>query len=45
VLRGRFLQLLAMCGNAPFSPDSMFVLGFFSVLDAILDQQMEQVLN
>jgi EAL and modified HD-GYP domain-containing signal transduction protein len=45
VLRGRFLQLLAASGTAPFSPDSMFVMGFFSVLDAILDQQMEQVLD
>lgn len=45
VLRGRFLQLLATSGTAPFSPDSMFVMGFFSVLDAILDQQMEQVLD
>lgn len=45
VLRGRFLQLLATCGKAPFSPDSMFVMGFFSVLDAILDQQMEQILD
>lgn len=45
VLRGRFLQLLATAGPTPFSPDSMFVMGFFSVLDAILDQQMEQVLE
>ncbi|SFJ00471.1 EAL and modified HD-GYP domain-containing signal transduction protein [Desulfomicrobium apsheronum] len=45
VLRGRFLQLLAASGTAPFSSDSMFVMGFFSVLDAILDQQMEQVLD
>lgn len=45
VLRGRFLQLLATAAPAPFSTDSMFVMGFFSVLDAILDQQMEQVLD
>ena len=45
VLRGRFLQLLATSATTPFSPDSMFVMGFFSVLDAILDQQMEQVLD
>jgi c-di-GMP phosphodiesterase len=45
VLRGRFLQLLAAVHPAPFSPDSMFVMGFFSVLDAILDQHMDQVLD
>ncbi len=45
VLRGRFLQLLAAAHPTPFPPDSMFVLGFFSVLDAILDQNMGQVLD
>jgi EAL and modified HD-GYP domain-containing signal transduction protein len=45
VLRGRFLQLLAGLHPTPFGPDSMFLLGFFSVLDAILDQFMEQVLE
>jgi len=45
VLRGRFLQLLATVAPTPFPTDSMFVMGFFSVLDAILDQQMEQVLD
>jgi len=45
VLRGRFLQLLAGAAPSPFSMDSMFVMGFFSVLDAILGQQMEQVLD
>lgn len=45
VLRGRFLQLLAGAAPTPFSMDSMFVMGFFSVLDAILDQQMAQVLD
>lgn len=45
VLRGRFLQLLAQAHPAPFPADSMFVLGFFSVLDAILDQHMDQVLD
>lgn len=43
--RGRFLQLLAEEHSAPFEPDSMFLLGFFSLLDAILDQQMGQVLE
>ena len=45
VQRGRFLQLLAGLHPTPFGPDSMFLLGFFSALDAILDQFMEQVLE
>jgi EAL and modified HD-GYP domain-containing signal transduction protein len=45
VRRGRFLQLLASAHPTPFGPDSMFLLGFFSVLDAILDQFMDQVLE
>jgi c-di-GMP phosphodiesterase len=44
--RGRFLQLLAAESiPRPLRPDSMFLLGFFSVLDAILDQFMDQVLD
>lgn len=43
--RGRFLQVLAEEHPTPFAPDSMFLLGFFSLLDAILDQHMEQVLK
>jgi len=45
VRRGHFLQLLAMRTATPFGPDSMFLLGFFSVLDAILDQFMDKVLD
>ena len=45
VRRGRFLQLLAADWPTPFGPDSMFLLGFFSVLDAILDQYMDQLLE
>lgn len=45
VRRGRFLQLLASDLPTPFGPDSMFLLGFFSVLDAILDQYMDQLLE
>ncbi|MBP9943562.1 MAG: diguanylate phosphodiesterase, partial [Desulfomicrobium sp.] len=29
----------------PFDRDSMFLLGFFSLLDAILDQSMDKVLD
>lgn len=43
--RGRFLQTLAEEHPAPFEPDSMFLLGFFSLLDAILDQRMDDLLE
>lgn len=45
VQRGRFLQLLAEGHPAPFGPASMFLLGFFSLLDAILGQVMEDILH
>jgi len=45
VQRARFLQLLAMRHPTPFDQDSMFLLGFFSLLDAILDQPMDVVLE
>ncbi|GAB6111323.1 EAL and HDOD domain-containing protein [Desulfomicrobium salsuginis] len=45
VQRARFLQLLAMRHPTPFDQDSMFLMGFFSLLDAILDQSMSTVLE
>ncbi len=42
--RGRFLELLAETSLAPFDAESMFLLGLFSLLDAILDQPMSEVL-
>ncbi|NLY41234.1 MAG: HDOD domain-containing protein [Desulfovibrionales bacterium] len=45
IQRGRLLQLLAQQHDTPFDPDSMFLLGLFSMLDAILDQFMEHVLE
>lgn len=45
VQRARFLQLLAARHSVPFDQDSMFLLGFFSLLDAILDQPMDVVLE
>ncbi len=45
VQRARFLQLIAMRHPVPFDQDSMFLLGFFSLLDAILDQSMKTVLE
>ena len=45
VQRGRFLQILAERHPTPFDGESMFLLGFFSLLDAILDQSMDRVLE
>lgn len=45
VMRGRFLQLLAASHPTPFDEGGMFLLGFFSVLDAILDQHMNTILE
>lgn len=45
VQRGRFLQLVAERHATPFAHDGMFLLGFFSLLDAILDQFMDQVMD
>jgi c-di-GMP phosphodiesterase len=45
VQRARFLHLLAARHPVPFDQDGMFLLGFFSLLDAILDQSMELVLE
>lgn len=45
VQRARFLQLLSMRHPTPFDQDSMFLMGFFSLLDAILDQSMSTVLE
>ncbi|GAB1410151.1 HDOD domain-containing protein [Desulfovibrionales bacterium] len=45
VQRGRLLQLLAEQHATPFDADSMFLLGLFSMLDAIMDQFMEHVLT
>lgn len=44
VQRGRFLQLLAERGYTPLGPEAMFLLGFFSMLDAILNQSMARIL-
>ncbi len=44
VIRARFFQILAEAKCTPFAPDTMFLLGFFSLLDGILDQPMEEVL-
>jgi EAL and modified HD-GYP domain-containing signal transduction protein len=45
VQRARFLQLVAANHLTPFDQDGMFLLGFLSLLDAILDQSMDLVLD
>lgn len=45
VIRGKFLQLLAESESTPLPPETMFMIGLFSSLDAILDQPMEEVLK
>ncbi|MDQ7830211.1 MAG: HDOD domain-containing protein [Desulfovibrionaceae bacterium] len=42
--RARFLDLLAQGdGRLPYSPDSLFMLGLFSRMDALLGQSMAEV--
>ncbi len=44
--RGKYLELLsATHTNPPFSSQSMFLLGLFSLLDALLGQPLEQILK
>lgn len=46
VTRARFLTLLAkIVKRLPYKPETMFMLGLFSKLDALLSQQMEEVLE
>ncbi len=42
--RARFLELLTRCtGGLPYGPDSMFMLGLFSRMDALMGQSMTEV--
>lgn len=43
-LRGRFLELLAKGPGRP-APETLFLAGLFSLLPAMLDQPMEQILE
>ena len=42
--RGRFLQLLALKGQCRLDFDAMFLLGFFSLLDVLLKQPLDELL-
>ncbi|ACV68556.1 EAL and HDOD domain-containing protein [Desulfohalobium retbaense] len=45
VSRAAFLQYLSQQAKTPLPPESMYLLGLFSLLDVILDQPMSQVLK
>jgi EAL and modified HD-GYP domain-containing signal transduction protein len=45
VIRGRFCELLARAGNAPAHASELFLLGLFSLLDALLDTPMEEIVR
>lgn len=46
VLRGRFLELLSQkAKKGPYPPDTMFMLGLFSLLDAMLGIPMDTLLQ
>lgn len=45
VQRGRFLELLARKSRTDRDPASLFLVGLFSLIDALLDQPMEDVLE
>jgi EAL and modified HD-GYP domain-containing signal transduction protein len=46
VRRAKFLELLGrLLLHPPAKPDSLFVLGLFSLLDSLLGQPMEEVLK
>ena len=43
-IRGKFCELLADATSAPVPASELFTLGIFSLIDAIVDQSMEQVM-
>ena len=45
LVRAKFCELLALSKNQYNDPPSGFLLGLFSMLDALLDQEMKQLLN
>ncbi|MGI6655875.1 MAG: EAL and HDOD domain-containing protein [Desulfobulbus sp.] len=45
MVRARFCQRLAEAATAGHDPDEVFLLGLFSLIDAMLDTPMEQVMN
>jgi EAL and modified HD-GYP domain-containing signal transduction protein len=45
VVRGRFCELLARAGNSPADASEIFLLGLFSLLDALLDTPMQDIVQ
>ncbi len=45
VLRGRFMETAAEAHGAPVSPPALFLLGLFSLLDAMLDLPMREIVT
>ncbi|HHD64809.1 MAG TPA: HDOD domain-containing protein, partial [Desulfobulbaceae bacterium] len=45
VVRGRFCELLAQAGTAPADAAEIFLLGLFSLLDALLDTPMQEIVK
>ncbi len=45
VQRARFLETLALRLRAPLAPETMFILGLFSLLDALLGMPMAEALE
>ncbi|QLA17734.1 EAL and HDOD domain-containing protein [Desulfolutivibrio sulfoxidireducens] len=45
VLRGRFMETAAEAHHAPVSPATLFLLGLFSLLDAMLDLPMREIVT
>lgn len=45
VHRGRFLELMAANCSTTHTPEAQFLLGLFSLLDAMLGQPMEEILK
>ncbi|HWE00314.1 MAG TPA: HDOD domain-containing protein [Bryobacteraceae bacterium] len=45
LMRGRFCEMLARLANLPLGEADPFLLGMFSLLDAILERPLEGILN
>lgn len=44
-IRGKFCELLSIEAGEKVPPSEMFTLGMFSLLDAVIDQPMDQILS
>lgn len=44
-IRGKFCELLSIEAQEQSSPEEMFTLGMFSLIDAVIDQPMDKILS